>query len=90
MTFRPRVLAANPPLELRWIGRLLMPGVFDGEHSFVIHPLQEGRVRFEQSEKFTGILVPIFRGSLDRDTRRGFSEMNLELKRRAESAKSHK
>src|SRR5689334_5094327 len=36
MTFRPRVLVANPARELRWIGRLLLPGLFDGEHLFLI------------------------------------------------------
>ena len=84
MTFRPRVLAADRPRELRWSGRLIMRGLFDGEHCFAIHALQDGRARFEQSERFTGILVPLFRASLDRDTRRGFEEMNLALKERVE------
>jgi len=30
MTFRPKVLAAQPGVLLRWIGRLIMPGTFDG------------------------------------------------------------
>ncbi len=39
MTFRPTVLAVEPARELRWVGRLLIPGLFDGEHQFEIHPL---------------------------------------------------
>jgi hypothetical protein len=83
-TFRPTVLVADRPRELRWIGRLFVRGIFDGEHCFRIHPLSEGRVRFEHSERFTGVLVALFRPSLDRDTKRGFQEMNRALKERCE------
>lgn len=86
MRFSPEVLAADPGRELRWVGRFLFPGVFDGEHCFCIEPLSEGKVRFRQSERFSGFLVGLFRTSLDRDTRRGFEEMNHALKLRAEEA----
>jgi hypothetical protein len=84
MTFRPTVLVAERPRELRWLGRLLVPGIFDGEHRFKIEPLSDGRVRFEQSERFTGVLVAFLRSSLERDTKRGFVEMNHALKERCE------
>ncbi len=84
MTFRPTVLKAEPNRELRWLGHLLISGLFDGEHSFTIEPLGESRVRFTQREVFTGLLVPLFARGLDTDTRRGFEEMNLALKTRAE------
>lgn len=86
MRFSPVVLAAEAGRELRWRGRLLLPGIFDGEHGFVIEPLGEDRVRFRHSERFSGLLVGPFRASLDRDTRRGFEEMNRALKERVESA----
>ena len=60
MTFRPTVLKAEPNRELRWLGHLLISGLFDGEHIFTIEPLGEGRVRFTQREVFTGLLVPLF------------------------------
>ncbi|MCE5265389.1 MAG: SRPBCC domain-containing protein [Deltaproteobacteria bacterium] len=85
MTFRPIVQAAVPGQELRWLGRFLMPGLFDGEHQFSIHPIAEGKIPFRQSERFSGILVPVFKGTLNRYTRRGFEEMNQALKIRAES-----
>src|ERR1043166_415244 len=69
--------------ELRWLGRFLLPGLFDGEHQFTLQAMASG-VRFTQSERFSGILVPLFRRSLDTDTKRGFLEMNLALKHRAE------
>ena len=84
MTFRPTVLKAEPNRELRWLGHLLISGLFDGEHSFTIEPLGESRVRFTQREVFTGLLVPLFARGLDTDTRRGFEEMNQALKARAE------
>jgi hypothetical protein len=84
MTFRPTVLEAEPNRELQWLGRLLVPGLFDGEHIFTIEPIGESRVRFTQREVFTGLLVPLFARGLDTDTRRGFEEMNLALKTRAE------
>jgi len=86
MTFRPTVLKAEPNRELRWLGHLLISGLFDGEHSFTIEPLGEGRVRFTQREVFTGLLVPLFARGLDTDTRRGFEEMNQALKSKAEQA----
>ena len=86
MTFRPTVLKAEPNRELRWIGRLLIPGLFDGEHIFNIEPLGTNRVRFVQREIFTGLLVPLFAKGLDTDTQRGFEEMNQALKVRAEQA----
>jgi len=85
MTFRPSVLVADVGRELRWRGRLLFPGIFDGEHCFLIEAITSNKVRFQQSEQFSGLLVPIFRASLDRDTKRGFEEMNLALKALAEA-----
>lgn len=84
MRFSPVVLAAEAGRELRWLGRVLLPGIFDGEHVFVIEPLEGGRVRLRQSERFGGILVGLFRAQLDRDTLRGFEAMNRALKQRSE------
>jgi hypothetical protein len=64
--------------------RLFIPGVFDGDHRFVIEPLSKGRARLRQSERFSGILARLLRRTLERDTRGGFTEMNAELKRLAE------
>jgi len=84
MTFRPTVLVAEPGRELRWLGRLVMPGLFDGEHIFTIEPLEREGVHFVQREVFNGLLLPFFSRGLDTDTRRGFDEMNRALKAKAE------
>jgi hypothetical protein len=86
MTFKPEVLEAEPERTLRWLGHLMVPGLFDGEHSFTIEPLAEDRVRFVQREAFKGLLVPLFTRGLEANTRRGFEQMNGALKERAESA----
>ena len=85
MTFRPTVLKAEPNRQLRWLGHLLVPGLFDGEHIFEIEELDEDRVLFIQKEVFRGLLVPLLARSLDRDTQRGFEEMNRALRERAET-----
>ena len=86
MLFSPTILVHEPNRELRWLGHLWLPGIFDGEHSFVIEPLGDGRVRFIQRERFKGLLLPFLSKMLDRDTQRGFEEMNRALKLRVESA----
>ena len=86
MTFRPTVLEAVPQRRLRWLGHLLVPGIFDGEHSFTIEPLDDGRVRLVQQEEFRGVLVPLLAKSLDRRTLPAFERMNQALKQRAEQA----
>ena len=86
MRFNPTVLAAEPSRELRWLGKLGVKGLFDGEHRLVLEALPNGGTKFRQEEGFMGILVPLFRKSLEKDTRRGFVEMNEALKARAEAS----
>ena len=84
MTFKPIVQEVEEARELRWLGRFLLPGLFDGEHSLRIEPLADGRSRFVQSERFSGLLVGLFGSTLDK-TVRGFEQMNEELRRRVEA-----
>lgn len=79
MRFRPRVLRVVPERELRWLGALGLPGLFDGEHIFELEALGPARTRFVQRERFRGIFLPFLRRSLERDARRGFEEMNRAL-----------
>ncbi len=84
MTFKPILLKVEENKELRWIGHLIFPGIFDGEHAFIIEPVDQSRIIFRQEEKFSGILVPVFWKSLYQHTRVGFIEMNQALKKRVE------
>jgi hypothetical protein len=85
MTFKPTVLVVEPERELRWLGRLGLPGIFDGEHSFRLEPLPQGRTRLVQAELFRGVLVGLFGGTLEK-TRLGFAQMDDALKQRVEAA----
>lgn len=85
MTFKPVILTFDKNTELKWLGHLWFKGLFDGEHKFKLTDNEDGTTHFEQSEKFTGILVKLFSKSLDNNTKKGFEQMNRELKSRAEA-----
>ena len=82
-TLRPTVLSADPGRELRWRGRVLLPGLLDAVHHFTIEPDGPNRVKFTQHETFSGLLLPLFGATL-RNGERGFAAMNQALKTRAE------
>lgn len=84
MTFKPKVLVFEPEKEFRWIGHLGIPGLFDGEHRFQLIDNGDGTTTFIQSERFRGILIPLFRKMLDVNTKNGFVSMNEQLKAQAE------
>jgi hypothetical protein len=86
ITFGPTVVALAQERELRWRGRLLIPGLFDGEHAFRLEE-RTGGCRFRQTERFSGVLVPLFGEGLLEATRQGFEAMNAALKARAEDQK---
>lgn len=90
MKFKPRLLKVNPGVELRWLGNLLIPGLFDGEHIFELYENTDGSTTFVQREIFHGILVPLFRKMLDVNTVEGFNQMNRKLKAVAEASKDLK
>ena len=86
MTFKPKLVKLVPERELRWLGHLGIPGLFDGEHRFLIEPLSDSAVRFVHAERFGGLLVPLLLGRVEASTRKGFEIMNEALKHRAESS----
>lgn len=77
----PVLLNVEHARELRWRGKILVSGLFDGEHVFQLTESADG-TRLEHFEVFTGILVPLAWGSLEQPTRRGFIAMNEALKKR--------
>lgn len=80
---RPRVVAWEPPHELRWRASFISGRLFSGEHGFRLEPLGRDRVRFVQDETFRGLLVPIYSRLRLPATRRGFEQMNQALRQRA-------
>lgn len=84
MAFKPLVLEYTKNQKFRWIGHLLIKGIFDGEHQFELIANPDGSTHFIQSEKFKGILVP-FVPKVFKDTKVNFERMNQALKQKAEA-----
>lgn len=84
MTFKPTVLVFDKNKEFKWIGHLLFPGLFDGEHRFELIDNGDGTTTFIQAERFKGILVRMLSKMLDGSTLKGFNAMNRKLKEVAE------
>jgi hypothetical protein len=81
--FNPTVKKVVENSEISWLGHLLFPGIFDGEHIFTITKSKHGCM-LVQKEKFRGLLVPLLWRRLNSDIRAAFELMNNALKERAE------
>lgn len=84
MRFRPVIHRLKEHQCLVWRGHWLIPGLFDGEHSFELTAQGETLTRLVHKECFSGILVPMLWNSLEREVRQGFMHMNEALKKRCE------
>jgi hypothetical protein len=84
MRFKPTVTVAEPGLTLEWLGRVVVPGLFDGRHRFDLKPVAGGTA-VVQSEVFSGLAVR-FANGLAEDTTQSFIQLNLALKQRIEDA----
>jgi len=84
MVFRPVITEFQSDRVLEWLGRLGIPGIFDGLHRFELVPSGEA-TRLIHSERFRGVLVGMMRRSIDSEIRAGFEAMNLALKARVET-----
>ncbi len=81
---KPTVLVFQQQKELRWIGSLGVPYIFDGEHVFRLEENTDDTTTFHHFERFRGILIPFLSTLLDKTTKEGFSLMNEALKQRIE------
>jgi hypothetical protein len=63
MSFKPKVLAATPAEELRWLGKLGFHGIADGEHFFILTTNDDGTTRRNHGERFSCALVALAKGS---------------------------
>jgi hypothetical protein len=83
ITISPRLLIVEPGRELRWKGRLVLPGLFDGEHAFILTPLADGRTRVDHTESFAGLLLPVLRSFIFDATVEAFHKLDAALAKRA-------
>ena len=85
MTFKPEVLVATPNKELRWLGKLGLHGIFDGEHFFVLTTNGDGTTRLNHGERFSGALIALARSSAKKGAGGGgYEAFSLALKQRVE------
>jgi hypothetical protein len=89
MRFSPRLIRMLPGREIRWIGRLGLAGIFDGEHSLAVEPEDGGSTRFIHQETFSGVLAPFLWIYLKPRAEKAFNSMNLALKQRVEYSASN-
>jgi len=83
MTFKPQILILEQNREFRWKGKLLINGIFDGEHFFKMESQDDRKTKFIHGEIFSGILVSVMDKMLDK-TKDGFQLMNEALKKECE------
>jgi hypothetical protein len=83
ITMRPTLVAVTPERELRWLGHLIVSGIVDGEHFFLLEPLAEDRTRLIHGENFSGLLIAVM-GGMFAAVEAGFEAMNTALKQKTE------
>jgi hypothetical protein len=79
--FTPEIILYKENEIFQWEGKLFIPGIFTGRHTFQLLKIETNKTRLIQKEDFNGILVPFF--SFD-TTIEGFNLMNKNLKERIE------
>lgn len=87
MQFRPVIVRLVPERELAWAAKLIVPGLFDGEHAFRVEPLTAERTRLVQVARFDGWVVPLLPWKTGPGLRAGFAAMVAALKARAEGTR---
>ena len=87
MSFKPKVLAATPGKELRWLGTLGLHGIVDGEHYFILSTNEGGdTMRLNHGERFPGVLVAFAKGSAGKGDA-GYEAFSVALKEQVEHLK---
>ncbi|MHB1712947.1 MAG: SRPBCC family protein [Acidimicrobiales bacterium] len=83
---KPKVTGVETSRSFEWLGGFGPRGVFDGRHRFEIRPVGAQRCELVQSEKLSGLLVPLFKKMLTGPTPEAFVALNEAFKARVERA----
>ncbi len=75
------VVTSLTDTRLAWTGALAIPGLFRGDHEFIIEEQGPNKTMFYQNEKMSGLIVPFLNFKPEAA---GFVLMNEALKKRAE------
>ena len=83
MPMKSRITRVVPLRELRW--QKVVPGIMRAEHIFILKPTGPNTCRFINREYFSGLMAALIWKKLDPSLHKGYNEMNLALKSRAEA-----
>ena len=75
------VVTSLTDTRLAWTGSLAIPGLFRGDHEFIIEAQGPNKTMFYQNEKMSGLIIPFFD---HKPEEAGFAAMNEALKQKAE------
>lgn len=85
MTMKPTVMRYEKNKAIVWKGKLYISGIFDGTHQFYLKDFGNGSTEFTQKEDFSGLLIPIARFNIIKDTQDRFVLMDKALKNKVEA-----
>jgi len=83
--FKPNLTKVEEGKSFRWVGRLFVKGLFDGEHYFVLEPFGKSQTKLIHGENFSGVLSGVLLKMIGEKTKAGFEKMNMALKNLAEA-----
>jgi hypothetical protein len=83
MSFKPKVLAATPGEELRWLGKLGLRLIAAGEHFFALTTNDDGTTRLHHGERYSGALIALAKHDSGNNDA-GYEAFSRALKHRVE------
>lgn len=94
IAFEPTVTRLDPAREVHWKTTVLVPGLFDVDRRFALHPTGTEQTTFVQEETNSGLLVPLAYAlaHMERDLRIGFRDFSqaLALQTAADSSRAQR
>ncbi len=77
------MVEVKPGRSFTWLGHLGLPAIFNVRHRFSVAPTADGASQLVQHETLSGVLTPLFRRMLTRETPVAFAALNDALAIRA-------
>lgn len=84
VTSHPRIVVLDPGERLAWTNRFVVPGLLDSHNEFRLTSPKAGVTELHQTERFSGLLVALSKGTLD-DVEARLRQWTAAIKRRAEA-----
>jgi hypothetical protein len=77
--FKPQIVEFGN-YTFRWLGKLGIKGIFDGEHYFQLKAIDSQKTELIHGENFSGILSGLLLRMIGEKTKNGFEAMNEALR----------